>query len=307
MVIGNTGRERDFDIDEMVDPDDIDYDDYYGRLGADDDAELKPLGSDRMRLSLGDIGGKSGGDRKEYSAINFAETQITFHVLYDFLRYVPKNHNTRMLIDGLVRFSQQMFNAPAMRRRLRFEEYEAQAMYWEERANKIDAAQIKEADQLLSRWSAQDLLQVSIRARRLRHGLEAVEHERARWHTATRKKEILEEMATRLSTPAFEYFGSRMEQYRVIREAEEDRARGIAAKDLSELIKRIASGEAKPAEVIIEGPWPLGEALEVAVQDVDINNPHWDHIRQLQAATARAQARRRRWGRRDKAEDGDDD
>ena len=131
--------------------------------------------------------------------------------------------------------------------------------------------------------------------------------ERARWYTADRKKEILEEMATRLPSAAYEYFSARKEQYHIMREEAEDRARGIASRDFSNLIRRIASGEATPAEVIVESPWPLYEAFEVAVQDVDPDNPHWTHIRQLQAATARAQQRKGRYSRRRRDEEEGDD
>ena len=285
---------------------DIDYDEHYDRLEEVD--ELRPLERERMNLSMEGLG-RDAPSRNGFSDINKQQTEITFHALYDFLKYVPKSHKVKVMINGLVRFCQDMLNAPACRRRRRFDEQEAQAGYWKSRLSADDQGYIKEADDLLSRWGQQDLLLADIRQRRLRHGLEAVEDKRARWHTAERKKELLEEIATRLPHAAHEYFCARMEQYRIMREEAEDRAKGTPSRDFSNLITRIEQGLATPAEVIIKSPWPLYKAFDVAVAEVDPDNPHWDHIRKLQAATAQASQRRRqqrRWSRRDDEGGGDD-
>lgn len=283
-----------------------DYEELYERL--EDVDELRPLERDRMNLSTAGFGPDSSS-KNGFSDINKEQTELQFKALYDFLKYVPKSHKVKVMINGLVRFCQDMLNAPACRRRRRFEEQEAQANYWKSRLSRDDQGYITEADNLLSRWGALDLLQVAIRERRLRHGLDAVEHERARWHTCVRKKELLEEIATQLPHAAHEYFNSRMEQYNIMREEAEDRAKGIPSQDFSNLIDRIEKGEASPAEVLIKAPWPFYKAFDVAVADVDPDNPHWDHIRKLQAATAQASQRRRqqrRWSRRDDDGGGDD-
>ena len=282
-------REREYDHDVM-----------YGE-GEED---LQPLERGMMSFKTG--GEDGGSDEKyPYSRIVGRQAEIKFDALYDFIKdYLPKAHRTRVLANGLVRLCQNMLNAPANRRQLRFEVEELKAKYWAGRLSKDKQDRIERADELLDRWGSADLLQIEIRLRRIRHGLEAVEHERARYHTATRKKELLEQMATRLPQPAYEYFQARREQYNIQRELAEDRARGIPAQDFSNLIRRIQDGKATEAEILMDSPWPFYEAFDVCVQEADVDNPHWDHIRQLQSAAARAQQGRRRNNRYGPREDG---
>ena len=199
-----------------------------------------------------------------------------------------------MLVNGLVRLCQNMLNAPVNRRKLRFEVEEVKANYWKGRLPRERQHFVDLADQLMDRWGSADLMQVDIRNRRLRLDLAAVEHERARYHTATRKKELLERMATKLPQPAYEYFQARKEQYSIQRERAEDRAKGIPEQDFSNLIVRIQEGKATEAEILMSTPWPFYEAFNVCVQEADVDNPHWDHIRQLQASAAMHAYGRRR-------------
>ena len=282
--------------------DDIYSDEYEG--DADD---LRPLDRSLMSLRTGGGGDEDGDDRYPFSKINAREAMITVDALYDFLKdYWPQSHKTRMLVNGLVRLCQRMLNAPANKRQLRFDIEEARAKYWMGRLNKDDEKFIEQADRLLDLWSRSNLLQISIRTRRMRHGLEAVEEERPRWHTATRKMELLEEMAARLPAAAHEYFQCRLEQHMIQRERAEDRAKGIAEKDYSELIKAIQDGTAKPAYVISNAPWPFKEAFDVCIQDASEENPHWKHNERMASASALGRRQpRNRWGRRDR-EDGDE-
>ena len=233
----------------------MDYDRIYDQL---EEVEgLRPLDREKLNLSVSDLGGGQSG-RKDYSLINYEQTKFKFTVIYDFLKFVPKSHKVKVMINGLVRLCQQMLFAPANRRRLRFEEQEAQAKYWQSRLSKEDQGYITEADKLLARWGRQYLLQEQIRRRRLRLGLDVVDGERARWHTCERKKEILRKLATQLPSEAYEYFVARKEQYHIMREEAEDRAKSIPARDFSKLIEKIESGEVQPAEVIVNGPWAPG-------------------------------------------------
>ena len=163
--------------------------DLYDRMYGEDDDDLSPLERGMMSLRVG--GGEDGDfDRAmAFSAINAREAKIKVDALYDFLKdYVPDAHKTKMLVNGLVRLCQRMLNSPACRRQLRFEMEEARAKYWLGRVGKSGEEHIEAADRLLDRWGACDLLQITIRTRRIRHGLEAVERERPRWYTAERKK-----------------------------------------------------------------------------------------------------------------------
>ena len=279
--------------------------DLYDRMYGEDDEDLSPLERGLMSLRVG--GGEDGDfDRAmAFSAINAREAKIKVDALYDFLKdYVPDSHKTKMLVNGLVRLCQRMLNSPACRRQLRFEVEEARAKYWLGRVGKQGEEHIEAADRLLDRWGACDLLQITIRTRRIRHGLEAVEGERPRWYTAKRKKELLEELAARLPSAAHEYFRCRLEQYNIQRERAEDRARGIPEQDYSELIKKIQDGTANAAEVLSSAPWPFKEAFDVCVQDASEENPHWKHNERMASASALGRKQpRSRWSRRE----GDDD
>ncbi len=280
--------------------------DIYDAMYGESEEDLRPLERGVMSLKMGGDG-ESGDDRYPYSRINALQAEIKFRALYDFIKdYLPKSHKTKILVNDLLRLCQDMLNAEANRRQLRFDVEDVRAQYWANRAGKNGAEHIERADELLDRWGNADLLQIVIRRRRIREGLPAVEHERARWYTADRKKELLEEMATTLRQSAYQYFQARKEQYDIMRELAEDRARGIPIQDFSSLITRIQEGKATEAEILMKAPWPFPEAFSVCAQDADVDNPHWDHIRQLQAAAAKAQMarRRNRWKPRD---DGDDD
>ena len=285
------------------------------RAGADiysedyeDDEDLRPLERGMMQLRTGGGGDEEDGDKYPFSKINAREAMITVDALYDFLKdYWPQSHRTRMLVNGLVRLCQRMLNAAANKRQLRFDIEEARAKYWMGRLGKDDQKFIELADKLLDRWSNANLLQISIRSRRMRRGLAAVEHERARWHTAARKMELLEELAARLPAAAHEYFQCRLEQHNIQRERAEDRARGIAEQDYSELIKAIQDGTAKPAYVLANAPWPFKEAFDVCIQDASEENPHWKHNERMASASALGRRQpRSKWGRRDREEGGDE-
>ena len=285
------------------------YDDGYDDEPEDEEAGgdpgLLPLDSGSMSVSLGGGGGDGWDAATAYSRINAREAEITFTALIDFLKnYRPKQHRTTILINGLVRLAMRILNAPACRRQLRFEAEESRARYWMNRLGKDGQAHIEAADALLDRWGSADLLQIEIRHRRLRHGLAAVEPERARWYTAIRKKELAEQAATKLPSAAYEYFRCRLEQYAIQRELAEDRAKGLVIVDFSDVIKRIHSKDAPPAEIVTSMPWPFLEAINVAMQDAGDDNPHWNHYERMAASTALANSRKsRRWGSREGGEE----
>ena len=282
------------------------FDEIYGDPIDDETGALLPL--DHSSIEVGGLGRGSDRDGQyRFSQINAGETEVRFNAIFNFLKdYRPEAKKTRTLVNGLLRLGMRIMNAPACRRQLRFEVADQQAKYWSSRVAKEDQDCIKTADELLKNWGAADLLQRDIRHRRLLHGLAAVDGERPRYYTATRKKEGYEREATQLPTPAYEYFQARLEQYRIQRELAEDRAKGHITADFSDLIKRIIGKAANAAEIAIAIPWPIQESLWVSMQDADVNNPHWKHIEALQAGSLMATtANRRHW--RPRANDGDDD
>jgi len=274
--------------------------DIYDSSYDEDDDDLNPL--ERGMMSFRGVdGGGDDDNRYPFSKINAREAMITVDALYDFLKdYWPQSHRTRVHVNRLVRLCQRMLNAPANRRKLRFEIEEAKAKYWEQRLGKDSQEHIEQANLLLDRWSRASLLQMSIRRRRLANGLDAVDRDRAKWHTAQRKMELVEELAAKLSASAHEYFECRLEQYKIERERAEDRARGIREVDYSDLIVKIQDGKAKPAEVLEAAPWPFKEAFDVCVQDASEENPHWKHNERMASASALGRRQpRSRWSRRD--------
>ena len=282
------------------------FDEIYGDPLDDESGALLPL--DHSSIEVGGMGrGSDTGGQYRFSQINAGETEVKFNAIFNFLKdYRPEAKKTRTLVNGMLRLGMRFLNAPACRRQLRFEVADQQAKYWSSRVAKEDQDCITTADELLKNWGASDLLQRDIRHRRLLHGLAAVDGERPRFYTATRKKEGYEQEATQLPTPAYEYFQARLEQYRIQRELAEDRAKGHITADFSSLIKRIIGKDANAAEIAIAIPWPIQEALWVSMQDADVDNPHWKHIESLQAGSLMATtARRRHW--RPRAQDGDDD
>ena len=283
------------------------FDEIYGDPIEDEAGALLPL--DHSSIEVGGLGRTDDmGGNFRFSAINAGETEVRFNAIFNFLKdYRPESKKTRTLVNGLLRLGMRFLNAPACRRQLRFEVADQQAKYWMSRVAKEDQDSIKTADDLLKNWGAADLLQRDIRHRRLMHGLAWVDGERPRYYTATRKKEVYEQQATQLPTPAFEYFQARLEQYRIQRELAEDRAKGHITTDFSSLIKRIIGKDANSAEIAIAIPWPIQEALWVSMQDADVNNPHWKHIESLQAGSMLATMGRRRRSWRPRGEDGGDD
>lgn len=278
------------------------YDPKYGE----DDDDLRPLERGAMSIRMnGEDGG--GDDRYAYSRLIARQADVSFDALYDFIKdYVPKSHKLKVLVNDLVGLCQDMLNSPANRRKLRLDLEDARAGYWKGRLSKGELEAIDQAEQLLTRYGQADLLQILIRRKRIKEGLATVEHERARWHTADRKKELLEQMATKLPHPAYEYFQARREQYDIQREMAEDRAKGIPAQDFSNLIGRIQDGKATEAEILTDSPWPFFKAFAVCAQEADVDSPHWVHIRKLYSAAAEAQrgSRRNRFGRGDNGGDG---
>ena len=283
---------EDFDRDDLLDELE---DDIFGDAVSDEDGGvLQPLDSSRISIS-GALGGSGKDSGRAFSEINARETEVRFDALIDFLKnYWPEKHRTRILINGLVRLGIRFLNAPANRRQLRFEVEEAQGRYWMSRLGKEGKEHIEAADQLLDQWAGSDLTQINIRRRRIKNGLVSVQREAARYHTASRKKDLFEELATKLPSAAYEYFQCRLEQYRILRERAEDRARGIPTADFSDLIKRIQEGSAKPSEIASSLPWPILEALWVSMQDASPDNPHWNHTERMAASAAMANARRKR-------------
>ena len=283
------------------------FDEIYGDPIEDDTGALQPL--DHSSIEVGGLGRTDDvGGNYRFSAINAGETEVKFNAIFNFLKdYRPESKKTRTLVNGLLRLGMRFLNAPACRRQLRFEVADQQAKYWMSRVAKEDQDSIKAADDLLKNWGAADLLQRDIRHRRLMHGLAWVDGERPRYYTAARKKEVYEQEATQLPTPAYEYFQARLEQYRIQRELAEDRAKGHITADFSDLIKRIIGKAANAAEIAIAIPWAIQEALWVSMQDADVNNPHWKHIEALQAGSLMATMGRRRRSWRPRGEDGDDD
>ena len=174
-------------------------------------------------------------------------------------------------------------------RQLRFEIEEQKAQHWLTRLaqsgkNKDDEKE--EAERLIGIWSGAHLVQVEIRERRLRHGLQVVEHERPRWYTAMRKKEITEREAARLDANAHEYFQCRLEQLAIQREIAEDRAKHNPMVDYSGLIKRIMTGDARPAEIVSGSPWAMAQAVEVSLQNPGEQNAYWAHLERMNSAAA---------------------
>ncbi len=273
------------------------YDPQYGK----DEDDLSPLERGAMSIKMGgDVGGSD--DRYAYSKLIARQADLSFEAFYDFIKdYVPRAHRTKVLVNDLVQLCQDMINSPANRRKLRLDLEDARAAYRKGRLGKDQQDAIDRAELLLTRYGRADLLQILIRRKRIKEGLAAVERERARWHTATRKKELLEQMATRLAHPAYEYFQARKEQYDIQRELAEDRAKGIPAQDFSNLIGRIQDGKATEAEILTDSPWPFFKAFAVCAQEADVDNPHWAHIRKLYAAAAESQRSRgrNRYGSKD--------
>ena len=271
-----------------------------------EDGEKRPalqnLDATSMSLQVGGANGSGTDHYRQYSEINAREAEVRFDALIDFMKnYRPSSHRTRALIVGLVRLAIRFLNAPACRRQLRFEVAEARAKYWMNRLGKDGEEHIEQADRLLDLWGGADLRQIEVRDRRIRHGLDAVERERARWHTDTRKKEVAERLATRLPSAAYEYFRCRKQQYDINRERAEDEAQGVPVVDYSDVIKRIQSKDAPPAEIVTAMPWPFLEALNIAMEDAGDDNPHWTHLERMQASAALANARskRNKYGPRD--------
>ena len=275
--------------------------------GGESSSALAPLDSSSVSVSA--MGRGDGHDRgRGYSEINAKEADVRFDALIDFTKnYVPKQHKTKMLINGLLRLTMRFLNAPALRRQLRFDTEEARAKYWIGRLGKDGKEHVDAADHLLDRWGSADLLMIEIRNRRIRFGLGAVEHERPRWYTALRKKALLEREAAKLPSAAYEYFLCRLEQYTINRERAEDRARGLPDQDYSQVITRINDGKATSAEIVNSMPWTFPEALVVAMQDAGDDNPHWNHYERMAANTALANSRRTRshWGGRNEGGESD--
>ena len=273
----------------------------------DDEDDISPLNTASMSISAAGGSGNDPGLDWAYSAINAREAKVAFEAMYDFVRnYRPDEKMGRTIIDDLLELARKEWMSPACRRRLRFEEQEQKASYWLTRLGKDNEPEQERTEEILRRWARANLVQIEIQGRRIAEGLSAVEGERARWYTAERNKSRAERDATTLHPSAYEVFKARVEQHTIQREEAKDRAMQYPQRDYSELIKRINSGQATPAEVVTAAPWAFEKAVKLALANAGEDNPYWKHIERLQAGAAagfNGRRRRSRPRRRDDYED----
>ena len=169
-----------------------------------------------MSFSSMDGGGDDDDNRYPFSKINAREAMITVDALYDFLKdYWPQSHRTRVHVNRpgpAVPADAERSGQPAqaaVRNRGSEGEILGAAVGQGQARNTS-----KEANLLLDRWSRASLLQMCNPAPQAQaNGLDAVDRDRAKWHTAQRKMELVEELAAKLSASAHEYFECRLEQY----------------------------------------------------------------------------------------------
>ena len=269
--------------DDLIDIDDVDEDG--NRLG--------PIDEGSISVSASGDGGGSGG--RAYSEIVAREAELRIDGYYGFVRSnLPDTPIGKRVVNGLMRLARRERSSQAVRRRQRFEEAEKRAEYWLKRAGDKAKEAKEQAESILQRWTEAHLVQLEIRKRRVEHGLEAVEHERARWYTADRKKQNAELDAIKLSAEAYEYFQCRLEQYHIQRESSEDTAANRPRKDITGLLERIVEGKAKPEEVFTQGPWATELGVEFAIANAGKENPHWGHIEPMHGQVAERRRPRRR-------------
>lgn len=293
-----------YDLNGFPDPD---VDNTGVDIGDPDEEALAPLDSSSIEVSgSGRGGGSDPGSQYAYSAIIQRETGVGFGAMYDWVRQNrPDEKYARNLIAGLVDLARMEWQSPACLRKMRFEEEEVKANYWLSRMGKDQAEEKENAELLLKIWGSANLVQIEIRHRRLREGLDMVDQggldgyrDRCRWYTAIKKKEIVEQQASNLNTMAYEYFRCRLEQYNIQREEAEDRAQQNPSLDYSNLLKRISLGQARSAEIVSGCPWSMNIAIFLALQNPGEKNPYWDHIERLMGGVARAVQHRSRRARR---------
>lgn len=281
----------DDDDDGGYDDNDSDYE------GEWDETAIQPLANYGSMSISASRGGGGAGNQSEfaYSAIIARETEVRFDAFIDFVRNCrPDEKMLRNIVAGLLDLAAEEWRSPACRRQLRFEIEDQKAAYWIGRLGKEHEQEKTVADGLLARWGTADLIMVDIRSRRLRHGLDSVDHERPRWYTAMKRKEIVEQEATHLDPAAHEYFLCRLEQYSIQREIAEDRAQGNPLIDHSNLLKKLHEGKANPAEIYSDSPWAMRKAIEVCLQNPGKENPYWGHLERMFGGVAAAGGGRRR-------------
>ena len=243
--------------------------------------ELQPFAYNDMTLQ----GGGEGGDDR-----NFAYSRILAQVVIElgindlasFMRaYIPDDNKAKMLIQGLMDLGDKELAADCCRRELRLKEARDNAKYWSDLVPGEQTEQKTHAEELISRWSRANVILTTIRRRRLTMGIEAVWGERAYWYTALRKQQMVDTEAAHLPAAVYQYYLAKLEEFKIQRENEEDRAQGKPTHDHSKLITRLRDGVSKTGEIATQAPWAMVHAVRFALQNPGDKNPFWKHQREM--------------------------
>ena len=171
----------------------------------------------------------------------------------------PQDANARQVVAGLFEIGRFILNAPASLRKERLEQAEARGQ------DNFDLMpdQIRhKAQDLVSIWQENALIQFRIRWQKNKDGLESVKHSRPQWYTAEFKKRKAEEEAIRLGVPAYEYFMSQMEHFLISQEEKDEKGIYHGLPDYSELRQQWYSREPITAPL----PWAWDHMLQICQQ-----------------------------------------
>ena len=171
----------------------------------------------------------------------------------------PQDVNARRVVAGLFEIGRFILNAPASLRKERLEQAEERGQH----NFSLMSYQVRQtAQDLVSIWQDNALIQFRIRWQKNKDGLEAVKHMRPQWYTAEFKMRKAEEEAARLGVSAYEFFMSRIEHFLISQEEKDEKGIYHGLPDYSELRRQWYSQE----PITVPLPWAWDQMLQICQQ-----------------------------------------
>lgn len=166
----------------------------------------------------------------------------------------PEDPKVRKAVEGAYRIGLMILNAPASCRKLRLEQAEERTQDY---LSQMTESEREQADGLVELWERNALIQQNIRYEESERGVDAVEPRLPEWYSAGAQMSRAEEGVLQLGLAPNEYFGSRVEQFKIRQEEKDEFGQYHNLPDHSDLRKQWYSREPITEPL----PWAWDEML----------------------------------------------
>ena len=147
----------------------------------------------------------------------------------------PEDPKARKAVEGAYRIGLMILNAPAVLRKLRLEQAEERARYY---LSQMTESEREQADGLVELWERNALIQENIRYEENKKGIDATRHLWPEWGSAGAQMGRAKEEVLQLCLAANEYFGNRVEQFKIRQEEKDEFGQYHNRPDYSDLWKQ---------------------------------------------------------------------